>query len=101
LRLSDIVDRGDIDEAIRLINATKSSISQDIEHLPESRSEKVYQCIHDISVANKTREVDMGLATEQCRARGFTNDEIEEAIEEFELNNMWQVNASRTKIIFV
>lgn len=43
----------------------------------------------------------MVYAVDQCLTRGYTNDEIEEAIEEFEMNNMWHVNSARTKIIIV
>lgn len=96
-----MVERGDISEAIRLIEVSKSSIDQAVEHSSISKNEKIYRCIHDISVSTKSREVEMGTVIEQCNSRGFTNDEIEEAIEEFEYNNMWHVNAARTKIIFV
>lgn len=96
-----MVERGDITEAIRLIDVSKSSIDQEVEHTTVSKNEKIYQLIHDISVHKKSREVDMGVVIEQCQTRGYTNDEIEEAIEEFEMNNMWHVNADRTKIIFV
>lgn len=94
----DVVERGDITEAMRLIESSKWSVLQD-ESTPTSRSEKIYHAIREMS--GKSREVEMPEAIDRCLTLGFSNDDIEEAIEEFELNNMWQVNANRTKIIFV
>lgn len=92
------MERGDITEAVRLIDSSKSSVTQE-DQIATSRSEKIYQIIRDMS--GKSREVEIAEAIDRCSTLGFSNDDIEEAIEEFELNNMWQVNANRTKIIFV
>ena len=96
-----MVVRGDVMEAIRLIECSKASIKTDAPTNATSRSEKIYQCVHNMISGTETKEVDMGSAIEQCLAHGFTNDDIEEAIEEFESNSMWCVNAGRTKIMFV
>lgn len=84
-----------------MIECSKASIKTDAPRTAISRSEKIYQCIHNMLGGGKSKEIEMGQAIEQCLAHGFSNDDIEEAIEEFESNNMWMVNAGRTKIIFV
>jgi len=56
--------------------------------------------IRDICVETKSREVSMADAIERCTTLGYTNDEIEEVIEQYEDTNMWQINQSRTKLIF-
>ncbi len=103
MRLSEVVERGDITEAMRLIEASKASINQesDASQRAQTRADKVFQLIRDISVETKSREVSMADAIERCTTLGYSNDEIEEAIEQYEDNNMWQINQSRTKIIFV
>lgn len=101
-RLASVVEPSDIHEAIRLIDCSKASITKHEDHNPVvSINEKILQCIKTIAANNKSKEVDMGDAVEQCINRGFTNDNIEEAIEEYEMVNMLHVNSSRTKIIIV
>lgn len=95
------VEIGDIREAMRLISASKSSINTEDNNVPQTISEKIYNLVHGLSAEKKQREVDMADVIERCSALGYTNDNIEEAIEEFESNNMWHVNSARTKIIFV
>lgn len=88
---------------MRLIESSKSSIYEesDPSQRAMSKVDKVFQLIRDISVETKSREVSMAEAIERCTTLGYTNDDIEEAIEQYEDNNMWQINQSRTKIIFV
>lgn len=88
-------------EAVRLIECSKASIKNDAPKTAISRSEKIYQCIQNMIAGTKTKEVDMGAAIEQCKAHGFTDDDIEEAVEEFESNSMWMINTGRTKIMFI
>lgn len=47
------------------------------------------------------KTVKMTDAVERCASRGFRPNQIEEAIEEYEELNVWQVNQARTKITFV
>ncbi|XP_054153446.1 DNA replication licensing factor mcm7-A-like [Oppia nitens] len=103
LRLSEVVEKGDITEAMRLIESSKSSIVNDSDpsQRAQTRADKVFQLIHNISIETKSREVSMADAIERCKILGYTNDELEEAIEQYESNNMWQINQNRTKIIFV
>lgn len=101
LRLSHVVERGDIMESIRLIEVSKSSIQVERNQVVQSKNEKIYHIIYDMSGNAQSREVEMGEAIEQCKLRGYSNDDIEDAIEEFELNNMWHISSDRSKIIFV
>ena len=43
----------------------------------------------------------MADARSRAIARGFTNDQFEEAIEEYEELNVFQINAQRTRLTFV
>lgn len=48
-----------------------------------------------------SRTVKMADALERCVAKGFNPDQFEEAIEEYEELDIWQVNQSRTRITFI
>lgn len=88
---------------MRLIEASKATIYEDIDpsQKAQTRVDKVFQLIRDMTLETKSREVSMADAIERCTTLGFTSDDIEEAIEQYEDNNVWQINQSRTKIIFV
>jgi len=45
--------------------------------------------------------VRMADAEQRCVSRGFTPDQFQEALEEYEELNVWQVNQARTRITFV
>ena len=45
--------------------------------------------------------IKMADARSRAIARGFTNDQFEEAIEEYEELNVFQINAQRTRLTFV
>lgn len=40
-------------------------------------------------------------ARQRVLAKGFTPDQFEECLDEYERLNVWQINQSRTRIVFV
>lgn len=98
-----MVDRSDVTEAMRLIEASKSSINQDADpsQRSQSRVNKIYNLIKEMADQSKSREVELSEAIQRCQTLGFSSEEIDEAIDNYEDANMWQVNQARTKIIFV
>lgn len=40
-------------------------------------------------------------ARQRCVAKGFTPDQFDEAVEEYEALNVWLQNAARTRITFI
>ena len=40
-------------------------------------------------------------ARQRCVAKGFTPDQFDEAIEEYEALNVWQLNTAKSRITFV
>eukprot|EP00058_Branchiostoma_floridae_P007782 XP_002593270.1 hypothetical protein BRAFLDRAFT_83815 [Branchiostoma floridae] len=47
------------------------------------------------------KTVNLADARERTLAKGFTPDQFDEAIEEYEDLNVWQVNAAKTKITLI
>lgn len=45
--------------------------------------------------------VRMAEAEQRCVSRGFTPAQFQEALEEYEELNVWQINQARTRITFV
>lgn len=102
LRLSDLVDKEDIDEANRLIAMSKHSINySELPNIDRSQtpSDKIIQLIRNIAAGAKVVKVSEIL--ERCTQKGFKPDQIIECIEEYEELNVWQVNQARTQITFI
>lgn len=103
LRLIDAVDKDDVNEAMRLMEMSRASLTHNNE--PTGRiqtvTDKIFALIRDIAAESGGRTVKMSDAVERCTSRGFRPGQIEEAIEEYEELNVWQINQARTKITFV
>lgn len=98
LRLANVVERDDVDEANRLLEMSKNSIncSQVVQHKP---SDALFSLIRELAGDSKTVKVSSIL--ERCVNKGFKADQINACIEEYEQFNVWQVNQARTLITFL
>ncbi|XP_045472033.1 DNA replication licensing factor Mcm7 [Harmonia axyridis] len=102
LRLSDIVEKDDVKEAIRLMEMSKDSLNQTFEHKgfrPPSVNEKIFSIIREL--AGESNTVKISDIMEKCVSRGYSDQQIETCIDEYEELNVWQVNQSKTKITFI
>jgi len=103
LRLVEVVDKEDVNEAIRLMEMSKDSISQSKQ--PAGRiqtpTDRIFAFIRDLAAESDSKTVKMADVVEQCTSKGFKPDQVEEAISEYEDLNVWQVNQARTKITFI
>ncbi|GFR21475.1 DNA replication licensing factor mcm7-B [Trichonephila clavata] len=104
LNLRDTVVKQDVDEAIRLLDMSKASLNQTQQFTgrAQTATDQIFNIIRDIMAENGgSRTVKMADALERCLAKGFKPDQFEEAIEEYEELDIWQINQSRTKITFI
>lgn len=103
LRLADVVDKDDINEAMRLMEMSRDSLVHHAESTGriQTVTDKIFALIRDMASELGGKTVKMADAVERCGSRGFRPNQIEEAIEEYEELNVWQVNQARTKITFV
>lgn len=103
LRLADRVGKDDVKEAHRLIERSKQSVNhKPDEHAPSrltNRRNKLYAIVQRL--AGTEREVKVSDVLENCVAKGFTPDEVNDIVEEYERLNIWHVNMDRKKITFV
>jgi DNA replication licensing factor MCM7 len=93
LRFSDLVVTEDVDEALRLIEVSKASLYNDARSQgDQSNSTKIYNLIRGMrdsgaaAVGDGSRgELSIRKITERVVAKGFTQDQLDQVIEEYEL----------------
>ncbi|XP_022088153.1 DNA replication licensing factor mcm7-like [Acanthaster planci] len=101
LRLVDVVEKEDVNEAMRLMEMSKESLhgQQEVTGRKQRSEDVIFSIIREM-VSGK-QSVKFADARQTCLAKGFTNDQFEEALDAYEELNVWQVNNARTKITFV
>lgn len=101
LRLSDVVEKEDVSEAIRLVEMSKQSLSPVDENVQRgiSSTDRIFAIVRDLAGSSQT--VKIADVIERCVDKGFKPDQVDACIEEYENLNVWQVNQVRTKITFM
>lgn len=61
----------------------------------------IYQIIREMAPDSGVPMVRLSEARQRCVAKGFTPDQFDEAVEEYEALNVWQLNAAKSRITFV
>jgi DNA replication licensing factor MCM7 len=103
LRLSNVVERDDVNEAIRLMEMSKESLKPKYETLqrPKSVSDQIFAIVREMAPINGPRVVNYHEAQEKCSRKGFTPEMFNECSKTYEELNVWLVNNARTKITFI
>ncbi|XP_049887432.1 DNA replication licensing factor Mcm7 [Pectinophora gossypiella] len=101
LRLSDVVEKEDVTEAIRLVEMSKQSLQHVDDNVQRgiSATDRIFAIVRDVAGSSKT--VKIADVIERCVDKGFKPDQVDACIEEYENLNVWQVNQVRTKITFM
>ncbi|KAL4783988.1 MCM2/3/5 family-domain-containing protein [Aspergillus varians] len=109
LRFSEEVVTEDVDEALRLIEVSRASLSNDGQaHLDQSPASKIYNLIRGMLESGAAAvgdgedgELSMRRIRERVLAKGFTEDQLTMTIDEYENSHVWQVIASGTRLVFL
>lgn len=100
LRLANIVEKDDVNEAIRLMEMSKFSlVDDDSSSRHVSPVDAVYGIIREM--AGQVSSVKLEEARQRCLTKGFTPDQFEKCLTDYESLNVWQINSSKTRITFV
>lgn len=97
VRFSNEVDVADVDEALRLINVARESLSDSVESSEdtrESNSSKVYNLIREIieqEARNGHKLVPVSKLKDACIGKGFTEDLFKECIYRYQALNLWHL----------
>lgn len=79
------------------VNASESCLSR-----AQRPSDVIFSLVRELSTEGGVgKVVRMAEAEQRCVSRGFTPAQFEEALEEYEELNVWQINQARTRITFV
>lgn len=100
LRLAEVTEKEDIDEAMRLMEMSKSSLNDTEEQSkPVDPLDGVYSTIREM--AGSARAIKMDDATQRCVKKGFTPAQVQACLDEYESLDIWHINNAKTKITFV
>ncbi|KAH0562260.1 Mcm2-7 hexameric complex component [Trichoglossum hirsutum] len=115
LRFADRVLSDDVDEALRLIEVSKASLyEKGREEGDQTASSKIYNLIRTMAETGTAAAVDGGdgermrggemsmrKIRERVLAKGFTDDQLSQAIDEYSMLDVWQTTAEGTRLIFI
>ncbi|KAJ8337817.1 hypothetical protein SKAU_G00367830 [Synaphobranchus kaupii] len=109
LRLVDVVEKEDVNEAMRLMEMSKDSLQTDKSNATRAQrpADVIFSLLRELaSDGAKGRGgaggvVRMAEAEQRCVSRGFTPAQFQSALDEYEELNVWQVNQARTRITFI
>eukprot|EP00949_MAST-11_sp_MAST-11-sp1_P004690 g4690.t1 len=101
LRFSTTVSNDDVEEAIRLVHMCKASLLEDDDFTGEDVMTRVYSLIRDFATSRGDTTINFAAIERLLLTKGFTEQQINDCIDEYESINVWKVNASRTQIVFV
>merc|ERR1712150_306197 len=102
LRLSEMVEKEDVNEAMRLTEMSKDSLNTQEERTrTQNVTDQIFAAIKEMLPEGAGRSLKMNDVIERCTAKGYKPDLVETCLEEYEELNVWQVNQTRTKITFM
>ena len=110
IRLADVVEKADVDEALRLIAMSKESLYTAIGSDPvfldpqlkqAAESDKIRALIKAIAKENNAKQISMSDLIERAATRGFSFESVDEAVNEAEEFNFISLDRDRTCITLV
>lgn len=104
LRIVNTVEKEDVNEAMRLMEMSKDSLTLGLEDRPgrtKTVMDRIYDVIREMVPIGSQATLKVGEIKERCTSKGFKPDQIDDAIAEYERLNIFHVNDARTKITFV
>ncbi|KAB5579954.1 MCM2/3/5 family-domain-containing protein [Coniochaeta sp. 2T2.1] len=118
LRFSNTVVQDDVDEALRLVEASKDSLNTDPQGARRAlnASSRIYNLVKALADTRACRpddaeedeedefggvEMSMRKVKERVIAKGFTEDQWLNALEEYTTLDVWQTAGNNTRLVFV
>merc|ERR1712088_1260672 len=102
LRIVNTVEKEDVNEAMRLMEMSKDSLTlgqEDGQGRQQTITDKIYSVIREMAGTQKVLKISD--VKERCMSKGYKPDQIDEAIEEYEELNVFSINQAKTKITFI
>merc|ERR1719374_383776 len=93
LRIVDQVEKEDVNEAMRLMEMSKDSLTlgqEEGQGRPQTVTDKIYAVIREM--AGNQKSLKISDIKERCMSKGYKPDQIDQAIEEYEELNVFSIN---------
>uniref|UniRef100_A0A9J8CA51 DNA replication licensing factor MCM7 n=2 Tax=Cyprinus carpio TaxID=7962 RepID=A0A9J8CA51_CYPCA len=103
LRMVDVVEKEDVNEAMRLMEMSKDSLQADKTNNTRAQrpADVIFSLLRELAGEGAVRSVRVAEAEQRCVSRGFTPAQFQAALDEYEELNVWQINQARSRITFV
>ncbi|TKA76160.1 hypothetical protein B0A49_03965 [Cryomyces minteri] len=109
LRFAEGVVTEDVDEALRLLEASKASLYSEGRNVGDNTpSSKIYNLVRGMAASGaaavgdgRNGELDLRRVRERVLAKGFTEDQFRDAVDEYALLDVWQTAAEGTRLVFI
>ncbi|KAL8840443.1 MAG: hypothetical protein Q9170_001319 [Blastenia crenularia] len=109
LRFSAEIATDDVDEALRLVEVSKASLYGDSRgKSDQSPSSKIYHLVRAMKDSGaaavgdgSSGELSIKKVRERIIAKGFTDDQFSQALDEYAMLDVWQTTAQGTRLIFI
>lgn len=107
MRFNDEVEQIDIDEALRLIEASRSSINDDEGAEKTTYNQRtdtmssIFLLIRDMCATKPDKTVGMGEVERKVIQKGFSIERLNETIDNYANLSIIYVNSSRTEITLI
>ncbi|XP_016108802.1 DNA replication licensing factor MCM7-like [Sinocyclocheilus grahami] len=99
----DVVEKEDVNEAMRLMEMSKDSLQADKTNNTRSQrpADVIFSLLRELAGEGALRSVRVAEAEQRCVSRGFTPVQFQAALDEYEELNVWQINQARSRVTFV
>jgi len=105
LRFSDYVAREDVDEAIRLTHMSKASLDEEYHGEKGGKKEdvtsRIFAILKDYSTASRTKRIELKLCEAMVLRKGFTEQQLQTCLEEYQALDVILLNSTGTHIDFL
>lgn len=103
LHFRQLVEIGDVDEALRLIKAAKASLNDHVSSTNRdlSKTTQVYEIIRQMYNSSQGNELAIDEIRRRITGRGFTEDEMWSAIKEYTDFGVLFTTGDNTRLKFV
>lgn len=103
LRFAEVVELGDVDEALRLISVSKSSLYDDeTRDVDSTASSKIYKIIRDLANGDGAHfigEWPVRTIRDRVLAKGFTEDQLAECLTTYEELGIWMIQGTKLNFL--
>lgn len=111
LRFSDFVAREDVDEAIRLTHMSKASLEEDgaddgrdgtgRKRGREDVMSRIFNILRDCATVSNSNQLELRMCEAMVLRKGFTAQQLQACLQEYEALDIVQVNSARTNVYFI